>query len=759
MAAVRGVWWALGLWMLQAQTAFHEDPFQPLEDYAPPPTPERTRLGIPSPAYWQQQADYAMQITLDPSTHRLVGEARLTYTNNAPLPLCYLWLALEPNYFSLKSYGHLSRNFLWEDFRRDARRRESSFAELYARQIENYLRTNFQLEALELVEGNTVRPLTYRIEETLMEVALPRCLARGEKVVLHLRWSFTLNDGTVEGRAGYMMTDEGPIYQVAQYYPRPVAFTDVRGWEKMPYYGPSEFAVEFGDYEVEIRVPRGYVVAATGELQNPERVLSPEQFKRYQSVLADRSTFIIGPEDKREAVGKEMVSWVFRAQRVRDFAWAAAPHYIWEARLASIPGRQTPVRVQAFYTAEVAPLWKHLAIAAAEHTLQSYSRYTFPFPYPTMNVTYGAVYGMEYPMIVFCGRQEVKKDRYSESARHGFISLVIHEVGHNFFPMVVNSDERRWMWLDEGLNTYLENLTKATFEPMIREREAVRERDNVREYLASGYSQSILSHPYAIRQMGSNAYLKVAMGLEALREYILDPERMDTAFRRYAESWAFKRPEPWDFFRVISNSVTQELGWFWKGWFLDNKPIDIAIDTVVARTISVSPKVAQTLLAEAREAGLAYITYLKNQAKTKSFFVDKRPEIEDSYVRRNRSAYAEYLKRYEEEAAQAEKRLQAYLEASAGKEIKEVYETRVFLRNRGGMVWPVWVKVVTQDGAMFLWRFPAEIWAKSPTEVVKVFYTAVPVREVVLDPWNLSLDSEPRNHVYTVSGAASSAPK
>ncbi len=742
---------ALSLGIPFAQTAFHEDPFQPLEDYAPPPTLERTRLGLPAPGYWQQRADYFMQVTLDPATHRLTAQARLTYTHNGPIPLCHLWLALEPNYFSLKSYGHLSRNFLWEDFRRDARRRESAFAELYARQIENYLRTNFQLEALELIEGSTVQALPYRVEETLLEVSLPKCLTTGQKVVLRLRWSFTLNDGLVEGRAGYMQTDQGTIYQVAQYYPRPVAFTDTRGWEKMPYYGPSEFAVEFGDYEVEIRVPRGYIVAATGELQNPEKVLSPEQLKRYQNVSADQSTFIVAPEDKREPPGKDTVSWVFRAQQVRDFAWAAAPHYLWEARLASIPGRSTPVRIQAFYTSEVAPLWKHLAIAAAEHTLQSYSRYTFPFPYPTMNVTYGAIYGMEYPMIVFCGRQEVKKDRYSESARHGFISLVIHEVGHNFFPMVVNSDERRWMWLDEGLNTYLENLTKATFEPIMREREAPRERDHVRDYLASGNSQPILAHPHTIRQMGSNAYLKVAIGLETLREYILDPERMDTAFRRYAEAWAFKRPEPWDFFRAISNSVAQELGWFWKGWFLDTKPVDIAIDTVIMRSIQVSPEVAQTLLAESREAGSAYIAYLKSQARAKSFFVDRRPEIVDDYVRRNRTAYAEYVARYEEEAAQAEKRLQAHLAVPVK---KELYETRVTFRNRGGLVWPVWVKVVTEDGAIFLWRFPAEIWAKSPKEVVKVFYTAVPVKEVVVDPWNLSLDANSRNHVYPISRAA-----
>jgi len=751
MASLRVLVWGLALSGLWAQTAFHDDPFQPLEDYAPPPTPERTRLGIPSPAYWQQQADYAMQITLDPATHRLRGEARLTYTNNSPLPLCYLWLALEPNYFSLKSYGHLSRNFLWEDFRRDAKRRQSSFAELYARQIENYLRTNFQLEVVEILEGVSARPLPYRVEETLMEVALPKCLAKGEKVVLHLRWSFTLNDGLVEGRAGYMQTPHGTIYQVAQYYPRPVAFTDGRGWEKMPYYGPSEFAVEFGDYEVEIRLPRGYVVAATGELQNPEKVLSAEQLKRYRNVSADQSTFIIAPEDKREAPGKDTVSWFFRASQVRDFAWAAAPHYIWEARLTSIAGRQTPVRIQAFYTEEVAPLWKHLAIAAAEHTLQSYSRFTFPFPYPTMNVTYGAVYGMEYPMIVFCGRQEVKNGRYSESTRHGFISLVIHEVGHNFFPMVVNSDERRWMWLDEGLNTYLENLTKATFEPMIREKEAPVERQRVREYLASNNSQAILAHPLTIREMGANAYLKVALGLEALREYILDPARMDTAFRRYAEAWAFKRPEPWDLFRSISGSVVQELGWFWKGWFLGHKPIDIAIDTVIMRPVEVSPQVAQVLLSEAREAGLAYVAYLKSQAQPKRFFIDGRPELEDNHVRRNRSAYADYLRRYAEEAAEAEKALQAYLAKAPG---KQIYETRVSFRNIGGMVWPLWVKVVTTDGAMFLWRFPAESWAKSPEVVVKVFYTAEPVKEVVLDPWNLSLDSNPRNHGYSVSRAA-----
>jgi hypothetical protein len=737
-----------------AQTAFQADPFQPLEDYAPPPSEGRTRLGLPSPSYWQQRADYEMQISLDPTTHRLRGEARLTYTNNAPISLCRLWLAIEPNYFSLQSYGHLSRNFQWEDFRRDAKRGQGTFAELYARQIQNYLRTNFQLEALSLSEGLQLTPLAYRLEETLLEVTLPKCLNTGERIVLYLKWQFTLNDGLIEGRAGYMETEEGPIYQVAQYYPRPVAFTDARGWEKMPYYGPSEFAVEFGDYRVQIRVPKGYTVAATGELQNPTQVLTPTQLQRYQSVSADKSSFIIAPDDKLPEVGKDTVTWVFQAQQVRDFAWAAARQYLWEARLTNIEGRSTPVRVQAFYTAAMAPLWKHLAIAAAEHTLQSYSRYTFSFPYPTMNVTYGPVYGMEYPMIVFCGRQELKKDRYTEAARHGFISLVIHEVGHNFFPMIVNSDERRWMWLDEGLNTYLENLSKATFEPMMREREAPAERSRVRQYLASGNSQPILAHPHTIREMGANAYLKVAVGLEALREYILDPARMDTAFRRYAEAWAFRRPEPWDLFRVVSNSTTQELGWFWKGWFLETKPADLAIDTVVSRARTLPPEVMKTLLEETRQAGQAYIAYLSGCAETKSFFIDRRAEIADDYTRKNRSAYEDYLRRYREEKAEAETRLKAHLEKP---EPKALYETRLFFRNIGGLVWPLWVKVVTEDGALFLWRFPAESWAKDPERLVKVIYTVTPVREVVLDPWSLSPDINPQNHAYTLPRSASRA--
>lgn len=748
MAALR-----LGLLsgLLLAQTAFEKDPFQPLEDYAPPPPPSRTVLGLPSPTYWQQRADYQMQITLDPTTHRLRGEAEITYHNASPLPLCQLWLALEPNYFSLKSLAHQSRNFQWEDFRRDAKRKEAGFAELYTRQIENYLKTNFRLEAIALRVGLEQRTLPYRIEETLMEITLPTCLASGEKVTLYVRWSFTVNDGLVEGRGGYMKHKDGFIYQIAQYYPRPVAFTDVRGWEKMPYYGSSEFATEFGDYTVTIRMPKGYVVAATGELQNPEAVLSPKQLARYQAVSTQQSTFLISASEVPQKVTPDTITWRYVAQNVRDFAFAASPLYVWEARLASIPGRPRPVRVQAFYPKDMAPIWQHLAIAAAEHTLRSYSQYTFPFPYPAMNVTYGAIYGMEYPMIVFCGRQELKNNTYTESARHGFISLVIHEVGHNFFPMIVNSDERRWMWLDEGLNTYLENLTKATFEPMIREREMVAERNRVRQYLASPNGQAILIHPHTIREIGANAYLKVAIGLETLREYILDPQRMDTAFRRYAEAWAFRHPEPWDFFRVISNSVGQELGWFWKGWFLDHQPIDIAIDTVIQRPLELDPKTAQTLAEESYLAAAEYVAYLKAKAQPHSFFVDERPELQDKIVQRNREEYATYIARFAEEATAAEAALTAYQKQAPD---KRLYETRVTFSNKGGLVWPIWVRLTLEGGTHLLWRFPAESWMKDPKKLVKVFYTTLPVTQVQVDPWGLSLDIAPLNHAYTVTRGA-----
>lgn len=734
--------------LVWAQTSYWNDPFLPLEGYAPLPPPSRTVLGTPSPTYWQNRADYQMEITIDPATHRLRGVARLTYTHQGPFPICYLWLAVEPQYFTSESYGHLSRNFIYENFQRDTRRGRTSSSELYARILQNHQKTNFQIEALSIEEGSSTRPLPYRIEETLMEVTLPRCLSTGERVTLFLKWSFTLNDATVEGRGGYFLTEKGPIYQVAQYYPRPVLLNDVRGWEKMPYYGPSEFATEFGDYEVTVRMPKGYTVVATGRLLNPESCLPPAQLERWKQIRSDSTTFIIPEKEAYAPVGKDTLSWRFRAENVRDFAFAASAQYIWEARYTQVSGAAGPTLLQAFYTPDVAPLWRYLAIAATEHTLHEYSRYTVPFPYPTMTVTYGAVGGMEYPMIVFCGRQPIDKNgTYKEWVRHGFISLVIHEVGHNFFPMVICSDERRWMWLDEGLNTYLENLTKATFEPLIREKEAEAERKRVRDYLASGRSQAIMIHPLGIREMGANAYLKVALGLEALREYILDPIRVDTAFKRYAQAWAFKHPEPWDFFRSMSAAIGQELGWFWRGWFMEALPVDIAIDTVSQEKVSASGDLREILLQEEVQAVHRYLRWLARDTLPRRFYVEGKRYLWDKYVEDNTRLHAARLKMQRDTFLAAQKAAEKYLRREG-----RVYEVRVRFRNAGGMVWPLWVKLEYTDGAASLWYFPAESWAKDPSVLLKVFYTRAPVMRVEVDPAGLSLDSNPNNHVYTVRG-------
>lgn len=731
-----------------AQTAFHTDPFQPLEDYAPAVPPSRTPLGSPSPAYWQNRADYQMEITIDPKTHRLRGIARLTYTHNGPFPICRLWLAIEPNYFSLSGLGHLSRNFLWEDFRRDAQRGKANRTELYARQLENYQRTDFTLTEVAIEEGSSARSLPYRLQETLMEVSLPKCLSTGEHTTLRLQWTFILNDALVEGRSGYMMTERGPIYQIAQYYPRPVLLNDIRGWEKMPHYGPSEFATEFGDYEVTVRIPKGYIVGATGRLLNPENVLAPVHLERWKKVSADSTTFILTAKELPLKVEKDTLSWRFRAENVRDFAFAASNQYAWEARYTHVPGAPQPTLIQALYTPEVAPLWEHLALGAAEHAIHEYSRYTFPFPYPTMTVSYGGVYGMEYPMIVFCGRQQPEKNgKVSESLRHSFVSLVIHEVGHNFFPMIVCSDERRWMWLDEGLNTYLENRSKGTFEPRMQESDLENERRRLREYLASGRSQSILAHPLSIREMGANAYIKVAIGLETLREYILSPALMDTAFQRYARTWAFKHPEPWDFFRSISVSVPQELGWFWKGWFLDTASVDIAIDTVVQQKISIDRHYQKVLLAEETQAVETYLHRLARDTARIIFYVEKRPHLLNEQVKANLKAYQQTLMQRKKALTEAEAKASKYL-----RDNDEIYQVRVSFRNQGRMVWPLWIRLTYQSGARSLWYFPAEVWAKEPRYLVKVFHTRKPVQQIEIDPWGVSLDIQPENQTYGSAG-------
>ncbi|MGQ9863119.1 MAG: M1 family metallopeptidase [Bacteroidia bacterium] len=739
--------------------SYEASPFRPLEEFIPPPTENRNRLGLPTSTYWQNQADYKMQIRLQPDTKTLVGTLLLTYTNYSPHTLCQLWFQLDQNYFQIHSLNHLSKDFATENFERDLMRKDASLADLHYRQIKNYLQGGFQIEKVRLADGVDLR---YRIDDTMMEVELPTCLSPQKSIQIQITWRYNINDGTVEGRSGYMEVDKKRlIFTLAQFYPRVCAYTDLRGWQHTAYYGSSEFALEFGDYEVFIEVPQGYIVAATGMLQNPQTVLTPSQKSAYEKANDQTYTYIVSPKDLPLKTTETYQTWHFKAERVRDFAFAASSVWIWQVRQTRIQNR--PVWVHAYYTQEVAPLWDKLAIGAAEYTLHAYGSFTFPYPYPQISVVYGAIYGMEYPMIVFCGRQQVdKKGTYSLAARQGFIGLVIHEVGHNFFPMVVNSDERRWMWLDEGINTYVENLSKTHFEPGLRHKEAQLELQRVRNYMASAKSQSIMLMPHMIREMGANAYLKVAVGLQLLREYILKPEVMDTAFARYARAWAFKRPEPFDLFRVISQSTTQNLDWFWWGWFYQTWDLDLGIDTVVCKEIKLKGDLeAQVLLAEEKAAYEKMVSLCDQRRRKPTYFVESRPELQDAYVKEAFKWQDSILQveeaTYQQALQSKEKFLSLYQNPP-----KKLWENFIVFKNYQllpwggrvtGLVFPIRARITYTDGSSSLWEWPAETWMKNPQQVLKVFYTAQPIKKVEIDPWNQTPDTNPDNNIYTLPDA------
>ncbi|MEO8269395.1 MAG: M1 family metallopeptidase [Aureliella sp.] len=710
-----------------------EDKFRQLEEILPTPNSYRNAAGEPGPEYWQQRCDYVIDAKLDDAKQQIEGKEQLTYHNHSPHTLRYVWLQVDANIFRPDSDANLLRNF-------------SPSGRISLETLERIqAQASFDGGAnITRVADSYGQTLNYTIVKTMMRVELPQPLAPSETFRFEIEWNYQINDSKVSpGRTGceYFEKDKNYIYEVAQWFPRMVAYTDAHGWQHKQFLGTGEFTLELGDYLVRLTVPSDHIVAATGVLQNSGEVLTEAQRERLtQAHAAARPMFIVTPEEAAEnqkTTKSELKTWIFHAQNVRDFAWASSRKFIWDAQGHDVEGNS--VMAMSYYPNEGEPLWSKYSTQAIIHTLNVYSRYTFAYPYPTAISVNGPVYGMEYPMICFNGPRPDEDGTYAEHTKYGLISVIIHEVGHNYFPMIVNSDERQWTWMDEGLNTFLQYLSESEWEedyPSVRGEPAA-----ITGYMASAQQVPIMTNSESILQFGNNAYAKPATALNILRETVLGRELFDYSFKEYARRWKFKRPMPADFFRTMEDASGVDLDWFWRGWFYSTEHCDIAIDKVTWTVAEDGDPDKQAARKHDEKA---------KRPKTPS---DERDAPLPKRVEQF-SDLKDFYNSYDplEATPEARAAYQRELEKLSPEEKEQLQDKRNFytvtLKNVGGLVMPIILRFEFDDGSKQVVRLPAEAWVKDNRTTRTSLISAQRLVQVELDPQLETADTNRDNNYF-----------
>jgi len=709
-----------------------EEKFRQLGERLPTPNEQRTASGAPGKGYWQQRADYEIAVKLDEVEKRITGKETIRYHNHSPDALAYLWVQIDPNIFAPESHAVLTQ--LSPEFDRMS----------YESLRRTLSRPSFDggAEILSVIDADG-HALTHTVNDTMMRVDLPVPLATGGQLSFSIEWTYVINNAKkIGGRTGYEHFDEddNDIFELAQWFPRMAAYTDYTGWQHKQFLGSGEFTLEFGDYVVHITAPEDHVVAATGTLQNPEAVLLPEWRERLkQAESGDQPRFIVTPEEAKANEAHEPAgtkTWTFAAENVRDFAWASSRKFIWDATRHTVEGGH-PVWAMSFYPNEAEPLWSKYSTHAITHTLDVYSKHTFPFPYPTAISVNGPVGGMEYPMICFNGPRPEKDGTYSSGSKYGLISVVIHEVGHNFFPMIVNSDERQWTWMDEGLNTFLQYLAEQAWEKGYPSSRG--EPKDIVAYMKSADQVPIMTNSDSVLQFGSNAYGKPATALNILRETVMGRELFDFAFQQYARRWEFKRPEPADLFRTLEDASAVDLDWFWNGWFYTTEHVDLALDPIKHYRLDTrDPELEKALKKKARAEEPVTLSAQRNAELAKR--VERFPELADFY-----NAY--------DELDVTQKELDDYQKLFDGlkDEDKELLKSKLnfyvlTVRDVGGLPMPVALGLAYEDGTSEELRVPVEVWRKGPATVNKLVATPKTLVSVTLDPHLEIADTDPTNN-------------
>lgn len=713
--------------------------FQQLDHLLPSPNAQRNAAGAPGAAYWQNRADYIIDATLDEKTHQLSGRATITYHNVSPDSLTYLWLQIDPNHFAKDS---------------DARAVASPPGDLTKvpyRELEELLvaETYSSDFAITQVTDTSGRVLPHTIVKTMMRIDLAAPLTPGGKYAFAISWNYTLNSSKAgAARTAYELfpQDGNALYVVAQWFPRLAAYTDYTGWQHKQYLGTGEFTLEFGNYDVRLTVPDDHVVASTGELQNAKSILTADQRQRLkQAETAKKPVFIITPDEAKAAETRKpsgTKTWHFRAENVRDFAFASSRKFIWDAMGAagqSYKGK--PVLAMSFYPKEAMPLWDKYSTHAIVHTLAVYSRFAFSYPYPVAISVQGPVGGgMEYPMICFNRPRPEEDGTYTARTKYFLIGVVIHEVGHNYFPMVVNSDERQWTWMDEGINSFIEFLAEEEWETGWPHR---RDSRGITSYMRQKDRVPLMTNSESIQALGSNSYAQPTVALNILRDVVMGRELFDHAFKTYAQRWMFKRPTPADFFRTMEDASGIDLDWFWRGWFYGTDHVDLAIDQVRWLQLdSKDPAVEKPKLQAEKDARPLTTTRQLNASLPKR--VDQFPELADFYTSHDEaSVLPSEKKRYETMLKELEK---AEIDPALLKTERNFY--LVDFSNVGGIVMPLPLRLEYTDGSTEDMILAAEIWRHDTGKCSKLFMTRKEVKTIILDPRDELADCDIENNVW-----------
>jgi hypothetical protein len=708
--------------VLAQQPAKWQGKFEQLDQTLPTPNEYRSGSGAPGPRYWQQRADYVIQAELNDDNQSLSGSETITYYNNSPDALKYLWLQLDQN---ILAKGNMTAQTSTSSVR------DSVPAKFVAAGLNiSDFDGGFKIKSIKDASG---KALAYTINNTMMRVDLPSPVAAGQKFVFSVEWSYNIGDRMVDGeRSGleYFPEDGNYVYTIAQWFPRMCVYDDVNGWQNKQFLGQGEFALTFGNYKVKITVPADHIIAATGTLQNPQDVLTKTELERFEKAKTsyDKPVIIVTQAEatqKEKTKSKEKKTWEFQAENVRDFAFASSRKFIWDAQAVKL-GSKTPLAM-SFYPKEGNPLWEKESTLAVKNTIEVYSKYTIDYPYPVAISVHAASIGMEYPMICFNFGRPNKDGSYSPATRTRMIGVVVHEVGHNFFPMIINNDERQWTWMDEGVNSFVQLMTELERYP--NDSWTRGKPESLVNYMKGNkeFQRPLMTNSEQVLQFGAEQYQKAATALYILRETVMGPELFDKAFKEYAQRWAFKHPKPADFFRTLEDASAVDLDWFWRGWFYTTDAVDQSIDYVKWYKVRSEQTNIENKNVTAQKGDLA-----SGNAPNANQDFSKGPQPFTIMPTDDRF-YGEFRNRIDDKAVIAKLK------------DKNLYEIK--LTNQG-IPMPVIIEWTYKDGSKEIERIPAEIWRTNEREVTKVFVKDKEVVSVVLDPQKETSDINMADNVF-----------
>jgi hypothetical protein len=723
----------------------HGNKFEQLGTTLPTPNEYRTASGAPGPKYWQQRTDYDIKCELDEEKLRLAGSETITYYNNSPDVLTYLWFQLDEN-------EHNSEN------KANYQDASSVGKQLVDRQITNLeeSKNDNGVNIIKLTDA-LGKQLPYTVNKTMMRVDLPAPLKPGQKYIMKIDWNYRITDRMKEGGRGgyeYFPEDGNALFTITQWYPRLCVYSDFQGWQNHQFTGRGEFALTFGNFKVQMTVPADHMIGSTGECMNYSQVLNPTQLSRWQKAQTAKDVVEIVTLAEAKAAeknkSKAKKTWIYKADNVRDFAWTSSRKFIWDAIPANVEGKK--VMCMSFYGKEAYGLYRPYSSKAVAHTIKTYSKFSIPYPYPVAQ-SIEASNGMEYPMICFNYGRTAPDGTYSEGIKYGMLGVIIHEVGHNFFPMIINSDERQWSWMDEGLNTFVEYLTEELWDNKFPSRRGPAA--YIADYmkLPKDQLEPIMTNSENIIQFGPNAYSKPATGLNILRETVMGRQLFDYSFKEYARRWAFKHPTPADLFRTMEDASGEDLDWFWRGWFYSTDATDIAIDTVrylrpeFGEPTNSGPAsgVNKIKLAKPQVNAFEDISKIRNREdKNIVFATDADTSLRDFYWRYARGLEpidtASYDVPVQTNVIKADDELQQKYSN------KHLYE--ISFSNKGGLVMPIIVEFTYADGSKDVDRIPAQIWRKNESKVTKVYVKDKEVKSVKLDPMRETADINESNNTW-----------